>query len=176
MAPVRAWTVALMLGIVIAGPGCAPPQVRVSVATAVIDRGHSSRAWYVEVVQERASGLLVTHAGVVCDDKPAIVRIDAPCPAEVTLSGEIWRLPDRAWCGRHAPPEPFEVAMSGARRIARLQPRTLFRGRRGECRDAYAVSLELWPPVDKEAAARLLWTNDDYWLAPEETPYVLESP
>jgi len=167
---------ALLLGLVLVGPSCAPPQVRVSVATAVIDREHSPRAWYVEVVQQRASGLLVTHAGVVCDDKPAIVRIDAPCPTEVTLSGEIWRLPDRAWCGRRDAPFIFELVTKGARRIARFEPRTIYSGRRGECSDAYAVSLELWPPVDKEAAARLLWTNGDYWLAPEETPYVLESP
>jgi hypothetical protein len=174
MARAWGWTARLFIGLVLGGSGCTP-QARVSVAPSVIDRGHQLRAWYVLIVQNRASGQVIEHAGVVCDEKPAIARFGVPCPEEVELSGEVWRLPDRSWCGRRDSPQSFEVAVSGARLVARLKPRTLFRGRHGECRDAHSVRVELWPPVDEEAAKSLLWMNDEYWLAPEDTPYVLES-
>lgn len=157
--------------------GCTP-YAKLSVAPAVIDRAHRPQAWYVRVVREtraKTYGDHVVFDGIVCDNKPAIIKFKVSCPQEFELSGEIWRLPDRSWCGKPPPVFSVDAMIPGARCVARLQPITLFRGWRGECSNARSIAVALWPPVDWSKAGRAAWRRGEFWLAPEETPYVLET-
>jgi hypothetical protein len=149
---------------------CAPVTwADVSVRPVVFDRGHD--AWYVEIVEHRASGLELYHTGFICDDQPAELTIDRLCSEETVLTGEVWRMPDRSHCG--APPPVFpnrDVEAPGAVPVAMLRPRTIFRGSSlNLCETPAPETVSLWPP----AAPMAGWRDDTYWTSPDDVPYEL---
>jgi hypothetical protein len=152
--------------------GCTPVSwAEVSVRPRVFDRGHD--AWYVEIVEQRASGLRLVHAGYVCGSIPVHFTIDVRCADETELTGEVWRMPDHAACG--APPPVLlrvEAERLGGVRVAALREQTIFRGHRAsDCEDARPETITLWPPV----VPTTFWREDDYWIAPEDADYQLET-
>jgi hypothetical protein len=149
---------------------CSPVSwADVSVYPSAFDRNHD--AWYVEVTEQRASGLVLLHSGYVCDGKPAELTTNRICSEETVFTGEVWRMPDRTHCNE-PPPALMSVMVQflGGVRIAVLRPQTIFRGTSlRECEDPDPTTVTLWPPT-KPAAG---WRDDTYWTAPEDEQYEL---
>lgn len=163
----------LVIAICLLTTSCRWSRAEVSISPEVFDTEHEESAWYIEIEQERESGLTLSHRGVVCDGEPAQFTIKTQCPEKTTLRGEVWRI-SKETCenpysgGKIVEPSGkiSDLFLNFERqKIAVLEPVVLWSHHSlDQCKDGTprSVKVELFPPTEKVG----LWLSTDYWADP----------